>query len=136
MGSIDKLLSTVLSIAVNESQPYQKIKFLGIPSIKPGAAGCKTRTQSDVLCGPLNSFLFHREVWFECFKNNIISFWSKAETENVPNSFFVLGIATMNKTDFGRCNFLVAIANRDIRKLLFSLSPSYGPKTQTGHKLT
>ena len=36
--------------AVNKSQQHQE--FLGMPRIKPGAAGCEARTLSIVLCSP------------------------------------------------------------------------------------
>ena len=59
MGLIDmiKPLSTVLSSAVVKSWQHQennsqRQKLLGMPRIKPGAAGCKLRKLSIVLCGP------------------------------------------------------------------------------------
>ena len=63
MGLIDmiKSLSTILSSAFNKSLQHQEKnsqaeKFMGTPRIKPGAAGCKARTLSIMVCGPSTSF--------------------------------------------------------------------------------
>ena len=61
MGSIDitKALSTVLSSAINASQP-SRVKFLGTPRIERGAAGCEV----GVLCGPpLNKLFDVDRLW-------------------------------------------------------------------------